>query len=683
MTLKVDLIIKFLFAYLDFCIKSMDSKLSLKTNILISKISRRFWEKIKIWLFKSKQGRKMSNNENINSYIENYLNSYLKIDKPEFAILLSGKWGSGKTYFIENYIEQKDKTEDIKFIKISLFGLKNTDSIDDQIFQNLHPILGNKYAKLTGNLVKNTLKFGISLDWNDDNRRDGTSSVDLSKFNLLEYFSDKKSNKELIFVFDDLERTDIELTEILGYINYLVEQSDFKVIILANEEELRKEDEENKDYDKFKEKVIGKTFEVQHDFSTVLHSFIENKTSKSTKCLLGNLNRIENIYKEADYQNLRHINQILLDFEYFMNLIDSEYLKNEEFVSILINNFFALSIEIKSGSLKEEELWEKPNYRLDRDKKKKNVEKIYDKYNIENTPLFSGKGWVRIILKSSLNSEVINKVVSDLSFFIEKNEKEEPSWVKLWHYYKLENDHFEEVLRDVLEKFNSCIYEKPEHFLHVIALLLYFSKHELCDLSIEDIKTQVKECIKQYKTTSLWKDELFGDMIWNNRTGLGYMDQDNDDFRNLFSLIREENQKSYNEEVRIKEKNKLDNLLRSISKWDEAFMIKLLLEEYESKPIFQDLSSTDFIEQISKANNTNIVQLRYILNSRYADNKSLNGRKYYCYLIEELSFWKELKESLTSLINNTEGLKKHLLKQFNDFGVQKFIERLESCNKSN
>jgi len=225
-----------------------------------------------------------------------------------------------------------------------------------------------------------------------------------------------------------------------------------------------------------------------------------------------------------------------------------------------------------------------------------------------------------------------------------------------------------------VKKFNSCIYEKPEHFLHVIALLLYFSKNELCALSIEDIKTRVKECIKQYKTTSLWKDKLLRD-IWNNGTGLIYMDYDNDDFRNLFDLIREENQKSYNEEVRIKEKIKLDNLLRSITKWDEEFIIKLLLEEYEIKPIFQNLSSTDFIEQISKANNPNIRQLGNILDSRY--------ERVYCYLIEELPFWKELKESLTILINKTEGLKKHLLKEFNDFGVQKFIERLESCDKRN
>lgn len=68
----------------------------------------------------------------MNKHIEKYLKSYLKLDKPEFAVLLTGKWGSGKTYFIDEFInknETKDeKQEKIKFIKISLFGLKELDS---------------------------------------------------------------------------------------------------------------------------------------------------------------------------------------------------------------------------------------------------------------------------------------------------------------------------------------------------------------------------------------------------------------------------------------------------------------------------------------------------------------------------------------------------------------------------
>ena len=127
----------------------------------------------------------MSNKSTVNLYIKNYLNNYLKINNPEFAVLLSGKWGSGKTYFIENFIEEYKENENIKFIKISLFGLKKTDSIDEQIFSSLHSFLGNKYVKLTGNIIKNALKFGVKVDWDNDGKTDGTSNIDTKSFNLL------------------------------------------------------------------------------------------------------------------------------------------------------------------------------------------------------------------------------------------------------------------------------------------------------------------------------------------------------------------------------------------------------------------------------------------------------------------------------------------------------------------
>lgn len=209
---------------------------------------------------------------NPNIHIQEYLENYLKLSNPEYAILLNGKWGSGKTYFIDTFIREH-KEANIKFIKISLFGLKDTNSIDEEIFQNLHPLLGSKYAKITGNILKSALKLGVNLDWNQDDRKDGTANIDLKEFNLLDFFSDKKKTKqEIIFIFDDLERTEINLKEVLGYINYLVEQSNFKVIILANEEKINDDD-----YKEFKEKIIGKTFEVKHSFEHILTSFIDKK----------------------------------------------------------------------------------------------------------------------------------------------------------------------------------------------------------------------------------------------------------------------------------------------------------------------------------------------------------------------------------------------------------------------
>ena len=623
----------------------------------------------------------MSNVSNVNTYIENYLNNYLKIKNPEFAILLSGKWGSGKTYFIEKYIEKHKGNINIKFIKISLFGLKETDSIDEQIFNSLHSVLGNKYVKLTGNIIKNALKFGIKVDWDNDGKTDGTAKIDTKSFNPLDFFSDeKKSKKELVFIFDDLERTDIKLTEILGYINSLVEQSKFKVIILGSEEKIIKKDKGT--YTEFKEKIIGKTFEVRHEFEEVLNLFINEGTDKAKVYLLEHLHVIQNIYKLANYNNLRHIKQILLEFEYFVNLIDDRYLKNKEFMGTLINNFFALSIEIKGGKITEKELsknsgviWDFLN---DDKKEKSEIEKIYEKYTMQDTPMFNGKGWVSIIFKSSISREVLNKAIGDLSFFLVEKEKEQPSWVKLWHYRELDDDDFEKILNDVLEKFKDCLYGKHEHFLHVIALLIFFSKEKLCNLTTDEIKRQVEKCISEYKATSLWKDELFEGRLRFNGTGLSYMDGDSNEFRKLYQLIMDENKKIYKKTVEEKEKEKINRLLENIN--DTDYINNLLLEEYKFKPIFQNVSSKKFISSIKKSKNKDITELGYTLNERYPENHTYNGKKVYCHMIEELVFWEDVGTELLDYINKTEKLRKHILTQFNSYAVESIKEKLKSCD---
>ena len=613
---------------------------------------------------------------NINKYIEDYLNNYLKIDNPEFAILLSGKWGSGKTFFIEQYIEryvEKNKDTNIKFIKISLFGLKETDSIDEQIFNSLHSVLGNKYVKLTGSIIKNALKLGVKIDWDSDNKSDGSVKIDAKSFNPLDYFSDKKkSKKELVFIFDDLERTDIKLKEILGYINSLVEQSKFKVIILGSEEKIINKDKE--EYREFKEKIIGKTFEIQHEFREVLDLFIEEKTNKAKKYLLEYTHIIESIYKQAKYNNLRHIKQILLEFEFFINLIDNKYLKNKEFMKTLINNFFALSIEIKGGNLTEEEL---SNYVIwsslyDNKKEKTNIENIYLNYNIYDTQLFNGKFWADIIFKSSLDGEIINEEISNLSFFIETKENNQETWVKLWHFRQLDNDDFEKTLNDVLERFNNCKYEKQEHFLHVIALLIFFSKEKLCNLTIRDIQEQVNKCIKRYELSKLWKDNILKKGSRFNGTGLAYMNYEDKDFLKIYEQVVTENKKINDKALKEKEKEKFNLFLEKFD--DEKYISHLLLEEYQHKAFFQNVSSKDFLSHIKKYRNKDITELRYILYERYENS--------YYHLTEELPFWEELNKELLKDNKKIENLSQFILKEFN-YTVENIIKKLKSCKKNN
>ena len=55
----------------------------------------------------------------MNEHIESFLNHYIDLAiAPEYAVLLTGEWGSGKTFFIKNFLESKK--DDKKIIKSHL-----------------------------------------------------------------------------------------------------------------------------------------------------------------------------------------------------------------------------------------------------------------------------------------------------------------------------------------------------------------------------------------------------------------------------------------------------------------------------------------------------------------------------------------------------------------------------------
>lgn len=109
-----------------------------------------------------------------NAFTAEFLNYYLKLKAPGYAVLLRGKWGCGKTWFVKQYRDAigKNKT---KWVFISLYGIRSTQAIDDEIFRQVHPILGSKAGVLAGRLAGSALKAAVRVDlWPGD---DGEATV--------------------------------------------------------------------------------------------------------------------------------------------------------------------------------------------------------------------------------------------------------------------------------------------------------------------------------------------------------------------------------------------------------------------------------------------------------------------------------------------------------------------------
>lgn len=97
-------------------------------------------------------------------------------------------------------------------------------------------ILGSKGAKLAGQILKGTLKATVKIDLDGDSKSDGSISGGIPKIELPDYL---KINDNFILVFDDLERCEIKKEEVLGYINYFVEQKELRHSLFRMKKKLK------------------------------------------------------------------------------------------------------------------------------------------------------------------------------------------------------------------------------------------------------------------------------------------------------------------------------------------------------------------------------------------------------------------------------------------------------------
>ncbi|MDM2794715.1 MULTISPECIES: P-loop NTPase fold protein [Enterobacteriaceae] len=618
----------------------------------------------------------------LNNHIIDNLNYYLNTSTPEYAFMITGGWGAGKTYFIENFIKEYNKNaidsqSGNKIIKISLFGFKTTSSIDEMIFQSLHPLLGHRYTKLAGNILKGALKLGCKIDINGDSKPDVDINASLDKIKFREIFSTNTDSGEIIIALDDLERTDIPLKEILGYVNYLVEISKVKVILIANEKILHEKDKSSEDkntdiYSKFKEKVIGKTFQIKHNIDNVMDGFLDESECAPLK---RHRDVIKNIYIRSDDTNLRKLKQSILDFGYIANYIDEEKFKNEEYSSLLIRVFFALSLEMKSGELSEEKLRNNEPFQSEKDNSDGSNNAFY-KYDISYRNLYVGDLWADILFKGDASN--LKSATDELVYFKQQKNNEHPLWFKLWNFSTLNEEQFISLTNQLVLEFDSLQKEEHQVYLHKLALIIYFSKNSLISKEIDEINNTVYEYIKTYKDGwAILNNRSFEDIVFGNNTGYSYYNDSDEDFRKLFNLLRSEC-KSISDELKHQaEIIRANEIFTYLAQGNKDELINILYTENQFKPFFNKLNAEDLVKVLLHSSNYITSYFNHIIKERYTSRDTLNGLRAYKYLKIEEEFWIELQNKISKEIPRMPPLKKHFMEQL-DTTIKEIITILSS-----
>lgn len=156
----------------------------------------------------------------------------------QYAIMLDGEWGCGKSWFVKNKVKpmfhEDRECGTYKYVYVSLYGVASVEALGKTVTgayfaaiapceQKVLDILSAFGAPLSEEIpyVGKTVSVGIKQAVASFGRK----IVDL---------------KSCFFVFDDLERCCMPVTEVLGYINRLIETEECKVLVIANEKECGK-----------------------------------------------------------------------------------------------------------------------------------------------------------------------------------------------------------------------------------------------------------------------------------------------------------------------------------------------------------------------------------------------------------------------------------------------------------
>jgi hypothetical protein len=618
---------------------------------------------------------------NSNSHIEDFLDYFCNLEyQPEYAILIKGAWGAGKTWFIKRYCE-KLKGLNKKYLYVSLYGMSNTKEIEDSFFLQLHPILSSKGMAITGKILKGALKATLRIDLDHDSKEDVTLDSTIPDLNIPDYL---KNTDNCILFFDDLERCSLKIESILGYINHFVEHQGLKVIIIANEDQISKneneEPETEKGYKKIKEKLIGKTFKVVPEIDTALNDFIDKVIDKSTRAFLRkNKSFVKEIYLIANYENLRLLKQALWDFERLYKTLGKVIKKKDEIIKNLMKLFLAFSFEIRHGKILATEIGKiKTEYLsmlVSKEGDKTTITEIIEKYNFLELYdiLLTEKCWIDILDKGIIDKKSIEESLLKSKYFQDENTQD---WVKLWHYYNLTDEEFDTLLLQVENRFINNEYKEIGVIKHVAGLLLRFSDVGLLDKNKASILKAAKDVIDFLKANKqLNKIQVSLDL--DAYGGLGFAGNDLAEFRLFVDYIEEKVSEVEIANMPDAGTKLLEIMTSDISRFSRMICLSNSSDQlYYEIPIFKYIDPIKFIDSYLSINPADKRTAIFAFDKRFEFDE-INKK-----LLEELEWLRKVREIMVEeQQKRSKKLSGFILKSDIENFMDKFIKKLESTSK--
>ena len=589
--------------------------------------------------------------------IEQIVTDYLKAENTDYAILINGDWGSGKTHYIKNSLFnkiskidsfQKDKNNSIEKyspLYVSLYGLNDVGSIIYKVQLELNQWLKSKSWKVT--------QTGLS-------KLASIFSVDISKDDEQNFLSIFNIPKNKVLFFDDLERIDKEklsLSSVLGQINHFTEQDNLKVIIVCNS----KKTEEI--FSKINEKTIrfaclyNPALRVVYDdmisaYSMEYQNFLkENKSDvieifevanyknlRTLRFILDIFQKIYNVAKEVEYKD-----EILKRFLYFTTIYSIEYktdTSNEKLSSLKdVSPHPILDVEVFNKMILKNQEEEKP------EQEPSYIQKFNKKYESVIESFHYSREIADYIHNGYLNKEKLKFTINEISQEIKRTKgTEEDKLIKeIKNWRNLKDEDFEPLKEKIFEKVDNGAFSLAGYPI-IFGELLQIDHYQLYNFTADDeIIDRFKKGIDKAKETHEYSESF--------RSKIPYWSEsDTSSAKDKFNDICKYTQQANKESLNKIHREIVDSLLLSLKENKSQELQDIVSNlDHLNYPFFESIDVENFFNHLEKANQETVFALHASIYGRYSD-RDINYEPVYH---KEKEFFKKLRELVTKKIEET------------------------------
>lgn len=477
--------------------------------------------------------------EQNNAHVADYLNAYRLMGAVDFAVMITGSWGSGKTEFVKRWAESLRRTDnDDKpdYLSASLNGVVALEEIDSLLFRAAHDFLGGKSVRIASKIL-GVIASGLKLTAGTANSKIG---VEFSAEDLKDISFDKWIGDAPIIIFDDIERCCVDIESLMGYFDDLLKNGK-KVILVCAEDEIKKRWRKNAknhfgrtlpSYAEISSKVVGKRFRIEAEIEDLYGVLVaQSECGESLgRFLIESKEIFVSVFKavgEYAYErsvgklrvhNYRAFKHALRDLGYWYGKMPKAEREAPGFLLDFSRAFVLIDYALLTDVLDLTEAF-RSGETLDA---RSPFERLMDLGGVEWQAWSNHEHGVsaaimrRMLFNEKISKDELAAAVRTSQWFQKSTQTE---WQQLMRWNLLEDDQVKKLTAVVLHKIETQGYVMAEEILHVFALLGEMATFKIYDkmpdVVVNDCKAYLdrlvedgKLCLPDYdKNGHRWLDD--------------------------------------------------------------------------------------------------------------------------------------------------------------------------------